>query len=111
MEKEKLLSYLSDVEKKIFKGVESYFSKTKEVHPIQQLKSEKATKSEHASFYFWFTTQKNFNFSPNKKVIGIVIKASASKAGLILNEDSFENIMLTFTRCEKIKLEQQLNKK
>lgn len=111
MEREKLLSYLTDLEKKILVGVEKYFEKTKEVHPIQQLKTEKSTRNEHASFYFWFTSSRTFNLSPNKKVIGTVIKGAAAKACCILNEDSFENIMLTYTRCRKLKIEDQLNRK
>ena len=111
MERERLLSYLTDLEKKILIGVEGYFDKTKEAHPIQQLKTERSTRNEHAAFYLWFTSSKTFSLSPNKKVIGTVIKAAAAKACCILNEDSFENIMLTYTRCRKLKIEEQLNRK
>ncbi|WP_374553426.1 hypothetical protein [Aquitalea pelogenes] len=112
MEENDLMKALNDFEKKVLKMVDGYFSRTGQIHAVQLLKTKDADKNEFSSFYCWFNKKTGmYEFSPNKKVVGIAIQAAAAKLGFIPNETSYNNVLHTYTKCRKVRFEKQLNTK
>ncbi|MBY0292155.1 MAG: hypothetical protein K2W92_02570 [Alphaproteobacteria bacterium] len=112
MEENDLLKALTEFERKVLRMVDGYFSRTEATHGVQLLKVKESDKNEFSSFYCYQNKKTGlYEFSPNRKIVGIAIQAAAAKLGFIPNETSYNNVLLTYTRCRKIRFEKQLNHK
>jgi len=112
MEEKYLLDALTDFERRVVKMVDGYFTRNESIHGIQILKDKNSEKNVFSSFYCCYNKKTGLHeFSPNKKVIGVAIGAASSKLGFIPNEISYNNVLLAYTRCRKIRYENSLNTK